>query len=139
MGVIGELRDSLQKKVRAVISDDVLHFLQSFLPSVWTLEVLLLMRRAPAQGWTAQRINAELRASTLIVSNALAALIAAGLVVEDADALFCYRPVRAELGTLVDRLAMAYTETPFAVTQAILASPNEKIRTFADAFRVKKD
>ncbi len=97
------------------------------------------MRRSPDRTWTAEAINGELRSSSLIVANGLAALIAAGLVIEEAEAKYRYRPARPELGVLVDRLATAYAEFPFAVTQAILGAPNDKIRIFADAFRIKKD
>lgn len=122
-----------------VISDDLLQFIQTFVSSVWTLELLLLMRRSPDRSWSAEALNEELRSSSLIVANGLAALIAAGLVLEEATGGYCYRPVRPTLGELVDRLAATYAEFPFAVTQAILTTPNDKIRIFADAFRIKRD
>jgi hypothetical protein len=122
-----------------VIPEDVLQFIQTSIPSVWTLELLLLMRRFAARAWSAQTLNSELRSSMLIITSGLAALIAAGLVLEQAEGSYCYRPARPELGDLVDRLASAYAEYPFAVTQAILAAPNDKIRNFANAFRIKKD
>jgi len=122
-----------------VAPNDVLHFVQAFVPSVWTLELLLLMRREPARAWTAAMLLAELRSSTLIVANGLATLLAAGLIVEEAEGRYLYQPARAELGEMVDRLAAAYRDFPFAVTQAILSAPNDKIRIFADAFRLKKD
>jgi hypothetical protein len=124
-----------------VIPDDVLHFIQASIQSVWTLELLLLMRRALDRAWTAPALIAELRSSTLVVANGLAALLAAGLIIEETEGCFVYRPARAELGEVVDRLAAAYADFPFAVTQAILSAPNDKIRTFADAFRIrtKKD
>jgi hypothetical protein len=39
----------------------------------------------------------------------------------------------------VQELEAAYAARPLAVIKAILAAPNEKIQTFADAFRVKKE
>ena len=127
------------KTVGSVISDELLQFIRTSVSSVWTLELLLLMRRSPDRAWTTDALNGELRSSSLIVANGLAALTAAGLVIEDANATYCYRPARPELGVLADQLAAAYAEFPFAVTQAILAAPNDKIRIFADAFRIKKD
>ena len=122
-----------------MISDELLQFIQTYVSSIWTLELLLLMRRSPERAWTADALNGELRSSRLIVANGLAALTTAGLVLGDANSTFYYRPARPELGVLADQLAAAYAEFPFAVTQAILAAPNDKIRIFADAFRIKKD
>ncbi|HUK57806.1 MAG TPA: hypothetical protein VLV50_01150 [Stellaceae bacterium] len=122
-----------------MIPDDVKAFLQTSLPSVWTLELLLLMRRTPARVWSADELIRELRASALVVARACAALAAAGLAVEDEPGKFRYQPARPELAQMVERLAAVYVEFPFAVTQAILAAPSDKVRTFADAFRLKKD
>jgi hypothetical protein len=120
-----------------VIEEDVLHFIQTSIPSVWTLELLLLLRGSE-RAWSAEALVRELRASALIVANGLASLAAAGLVLAQDGGTFSYRPARADLVALVDRVAAAYAEFPFAVTQAILAAPHDKIRTFADAFRIKK-
>lgn len=103
------------------------------------LEVLLLMRRQPDRAWDARALTGELRSSPLVTSSSLAALIAAGLVIEESAGTYRYRPARNELRDIVDRLAAAYAEYPFAVTQAVLHAPNDKVRLFADAFRIKKD
>ena len=121
------------------IPDDILQFIQTFIPSVWTIELLLLMRHSPERVWSARELDRELRGSPLIVSGALAKLIAAGLVVEEPGAFYRYQPARPGLGELMDLLARYYAEFPVTVTQAILAAPNQQIRTFADAFRLKKD
>ncbi len=97
------------------------------------------MRRSPERAWTPREIDRELRSSELVVAGALARLIAAGLVIEESEGRFCYRPARPDLSDLVDTLARFHAEFPFAVVQAILAAPNQQIRTFADAFRIKKD
>jgi uncharacterized protein YhaN len=97
------------------------------------------MRRSPERSWNARELDRELRSSALIVSGALAKLIAAGLVVEEQDGIYRYQPARPMLGELIDKLAQTYAEFPVAVTQAILSAPNQQIRTFAEAFRFKKD
>lgn len=121
------------------LPDDVLGLITSAIASVWTLEVLLLMRGEPRRAWSADDLIRELRASAVVVSNATAALTAAGLILEETPGSFRYNPVQAELAATVDRLAVCYGETRFAVTQAILTAPNDRIRSFADAFRLKKD
>lgn len=122
-----------------MLPQDVRDLIASSIPSVWTLEALLLMRRATEREWSEPELIRELRGSALVVSNALRSLTAAGLVLEVSPGAYVYRPARAELGATVDQLAAAYLERKYAVTQAILAAPNNQIRTFADAFRIKKD
>lgn len=122
-----------------MLEQDVRDLIGTSISSVWTLEVLLLMHREPERAWNAADLIRELRGSALIVANALRALTAAGLVLEVELGSYRYNPVRPELTETVNRLAVAYGETRFAVVGAILAAPNNQIRTFAEAFRLKKD
>lgn len=101
--------------------------------------MLLLLRRYRARPWDAGAVTRELRISTLVTANSLAALMAAGLVIEQPEGNYYYRPARPELCETVDRLAAAYGKYPFAVTQAIFRAPNERFRLFANAFRIRKD
>jgi hypothetical protein len=58
--------------------DDVLRFIAASFPSVWALEVLLTLRH-DRRLWERQELVSSLRASELVVSKALDALVAAGL------------------------------------------------------------
>ena len=81
----------------------------------------------------------ELRASDPIVEDGLASLGAAGLVSRGNDGTFGYTPASTHLDRLVQELARAYREKPLAVTNAIFSSPSDKLQTFANAFRLRKD
>jgi hypothetical protein len=120
-----------------VLSEDVLRFIRTAIRSVWALELLLLLRRDPARAWSVEALIRELRGSAGIVAGAMTELVAAGLVAA-ADDAFRYQPQSAELDALVGATAAAYAEYPVAVTQAIFTAPSDKIRLFADAFRLKK-
>lgn len=120
-----------------MLSEDVLRFIRTTIRSVWALELLLLLRRDPARAWTVKALIRELRGSAGIVAGAMTELEAAGLVAA-ADGAFRYQPASPELDALVAATAAAYTEYPVAVTQAIFTAPSDKIRLFADAFRIKK-
>ena len=122
-----------------MIPEDVQQFIQTSIPSVWTLELLLLMRRQPTLSWTTEALDRELRASSLVVANGLTVLMAAGLVVEEQPGNFRYHPARADLAEMIDRLVVAVADFPFAVNQLIFAAPENKLRTFANAFRLKRD
>jgi hypothetical protein len=39
----------------------------------------------------------------------------------------------------VGQVERVYAERPSAVVKAILSAPNDKIQSFADAFRLRKD
>lgn len=122
-----------------MIDDDVLSFLRTSIRSVWTLELLLLLWRAQDRAWSAAELVRELRASDSIVFDGIAALQAAGLVVSEGKDGFRYKPASSVLDLLLQRLAQLYRERPMVVTRALFASPEQKLQTFADAFRLKKD
>lgn len=120
-------------------SEDLNRFIRGTLKSVWALELLLLMMREPLRSWRADDLNRELRGSLGLVVDLLAKFKQAGLVVEEPDGQFRFEPASADLTRVVQELKSEYAARPLAVVKIILAAPNEKIQTFADAFKVKKD
>ena len=79
--------------------EDVLRFIAASFPSVWALELLLVLK-GERRVWEREELVATLRASDLVVSRALDALVAAGLAsIEGKGA--AYLPVnRLEDGTM---------------------------------------
>jgi DNA-binding GntR family transcriptional regulator len=120
-----------------VKEEDILAFVGATLKSLWALELLLLMRRAREHAWRTDQLVAELRASTAVIRESLAHLTAAGLVAEEDKDAFCYRPASEQLDSFVAEAQALYAAKPLAVINAIAAAPNEKLRIFADAFRLK--
>lgn len=118
-----------------MLADDIQQFLKTSVRSVWTLDLLLLLRRGGS--WSTESLVRELRASPKVIAESLSELMATGLVGED-DGTFHYRAA-SPLAELVERLVVAYHERPVAVTQAILAGATAKIQTFADSFKLRKD
>ncbi len=118
--------------------DDVLAFVATTIKSVWALELLLLMHRCGERGWQTDELVRELRASTVVVHDALGNLIGAGVVVADEDTGFCYRPASEQLKAFVEGAQALYRSKPLTVINAIATAPNEKLRIFADAFRLKE-
>lgn len=124
---------------RRIIQGELLDFVRTSIRSVWTLELLLFMWRSSSGRWTAPQLVQELRASDAIVDDGLASLQAAGLVSPEAGGAFRYAPASSHLDRLVGQLAQFYRERPMAVTKAIFSNPNDKLQSFADAFKLKKD
>jgi hypothetical protein len=122
-----------------LIAGDILEFIQSSFKSIWSLELLLFLQRSADRAWSIPELVRELRGSEHVVRQSLTSLLAAGLVSAEANEVFRYLPASSDLDRLVSETARAYRERPGTVRQAILSAPNEKLRTFADAFRLKKD
>jgi hypothetical protein len=121
-----------------LLSENLQQFIRTTVGSAWALELLLLMSREPHQLRSADDLNRELRGSMGLVREILARFADAGLVQEEGGA-YRYAPASPELAGLVRELESEYAARPLTVFKAIIASPNEKIQTFADAFKVKKD
>lgn len=122
------------------LGDDLLAFIRGAIRSTWTLELLLLLRKHAPRTLTPAELVLELRATPTLIASCLQQLTKAGLIVCEEDDACCYAPASPALGQLCDRLAATYAERPVAVISAIVDSPNDRLKTFADAFRfTKKD
>ncbi|HJU16060.1 MAG TPA: hypothetical protein VJ770_06290 [Stellaceae bacterium] len=116
----------------------VLSFVKGAIKSAWPLELLLLMQKQPETAWRVRELVRELRASTGAVEESLATLIAAGLVATRETGVYTYAPKTPALAELVAALVDLYSRKPITVMNAIFSSPNDKIRSFSDAFLLKK-
>jgi DNA-binding IclR family transcriptional regulator len=112
-------------------------FLREHVRSVWGVELLLLMKRDPARGWTPAELVRELRASTGLVSDNLQRFERAGLAVQDDQGCWRFSPAAAVLGQLCERLETAYRERPVAIVN-LIAAPRDPLQALADAFRFKR-
>jgi hypothetical protein len=120
-----------------VLDPDLLAFIRSAIRSVWALELLVLMReRAPAS-LRRDDVVAELRATPSLVGRLLNELEAAGLITCEGDGCR-FAPASPVLDALTADLVKAYRERPVAVVDAIVSSPNDRLKDFADAFRFKE-
>lgn len=120
-------------------SADILAFVGDQFPSVWTLEIVLLLKSQPDRAWPAEELVRQLRTSTLVVGQSLAALYAAGLVSDEADGAIRYSPASHDLRKIMDRVEDLYKRKPFTVRRMIVQSTHSQLSAFADAFRLKRD
>lgn len=110
--------------------------IRTHLPSVWSLELLLVLRRGRDDGWTARELTDELRATLPIVTSALERFERSGLVAHDGQGRYRYAPASRLLeafGATIERL---YRERPVTVINLIVA-PEDRIQQLADAFRFR--
>lgn len=118
-------------------SDHLLRFIGSAFRSVWSLELLCVLKRE-ARACTRSELVSSLRASDLVVARALDDLVAAGLVSVEGDEAI-YLPVNKEVADRVDEVEKLYAARPDAVRRAIVSATASGATAFADAFRLRKD
>ena len=118
--------------------DDVKRFINEHVESLAQLEVLLMIRAAADRSWTAQAIAGKLSIMPEMSSALLADLVRHGFATKDQQR-FQYRSAGEETDRLIDRLAQLYVERRVAVTTEIYSKPLNKVKTFADAFRFRKE
>jgi hypothetical protein len=118
-------------------SEDLLRFIESSFRSVWTLELLLILKR-DRRTWSSAELVSTMRASELVVSKALDALMSAGLVSADESGVM-YMPINDAVAKYVDELEQLYAARPDAVRRAIVGGSASSAAAFADAFRLRKD
>ncbi|MGG5891101.1 hypothetical protein ACLF3G_28935 [Falsiroseomonas sp. HC035] len=121
------------------IADDLRVFIRSTITSIWSLELLLFLKKQQDSAWSTDQLVRELRGSNFLVQELVLSLCRAGLINEDETGAVRYSPSSPKLATLVERLEQLTLERPMAVRNAIVAAPHDKIQVFADAFKVKKD
>lgn len=103
------------------------------------MELLFLLLGDPQRCWSSAELVSALRASELVVSQAVDALHAAGLIVQESDRLVRYGPATDELHELVVASKALYVRSPDAVLRLIMRSRSDNLVAFADAFRFRKD
>jgi hypothetical protein len=120
-----------------VLEPDLLAFVRSSIPSIWALELLLLLRRAAPRYLTRDELVQHLRATPTLIDRLLDQLQSAGLVARDAAGAVRFECAGPHLGSLCEALATAADERPIALRDAIISMPSEKLRDFSEAFRFK--
>ena|SRR5688572_448634 len=110
-------------------------FIRSNFRSVWSLELLLLIKREQ-RPWSVAEIVTALRASELVVTKCIESLTAAGLVAPESERTVSFAPANAGIRQLIDETEALYGRQPDAVRRLIVASTSGfSLTDFANAFR----
>lgn len=112
-------------------------FLRDQVRSVWGVELLLLMMKAPERCWTPPELVRELRASTGLVVDLLQRFERSGLIVLTDESGYRYGPASEILAQLSRRLETVYQEKPVWVLN-LITQPRDPVQSLADAFRFNK-
>lgn len=125
----------------ADFSDEFCQFLQSAVPAVEAAELLLLLRRESTRAWSAAEIVAALAPGVTLreeeAAHYVEAFRARGILELDAERRARYRSA-ADADPHVARLEKVYRERPVTLIRVIYGLRDSKIRSFADAFRLRR-
>jgi hypothetical protein len=130
----------------ADFSDEFCRFLQEAVPAVDAAELLLLAADRPEAWASAAELAERLRPKATMTEDearrSIEVFVARGLL-EAGDAggnagRVRFRPATEDLAKHVRTLAQAYEERPVTLVRVIYALKDAKIRTFAEAFRLRK-
>ena len=120
-------------------TDEFCSFLQRCVTSVDAAELLLLLAKSPDRSWEVVELQAQLAAATtLSEADALRCLDAfqQGAVVARQAKSVRYRASPSH-DAHVATLARLYVERPVTLFRVIYALRDAKIKTFADAFKLR--
>jgi len=120
---------------------DVRDFLRQHIPTVMALEVLLHVRAHDAVQ-TPGDVSRQVGGSVDAAISCLSGLERSGLVErldDETELRYRYAPRTRELRRDVDAVADTYARRKVAVVSAIFSQPEDPLRSFSDAFRLRKD
>jgi hypothetical protein len=126
------------RESETLTEDEVIEFIRAHIGSVYTLEVLLLMKREAAREWPVADLVHELRSSRTAVAEALTRLSRAGLVTEKSAGQFSFGPTSPAEEQIASEIEQLYSVRPISVVKAIMSAPDDKLRAFSDAFKIKE-
>jgi hypothetical protein len=124
-------QDELSEATRTLVADHI--------TSVEQLEILLLVRGEPGKEWSARAVSEAMRTSESSAAMRLKDLSARGLLSQEGSPpRYRYAPNSGALARGVDELARAYAERRYTVIELIFSKPIDKLRVYAEAFRVSR-
>ncbi len=124
----------------SAFSDEFCRFIQTCVTSVDAAELLLQLSQQPDRWFEPAALVKSLGPSTVIgdadMARYVAQFQAGGLVATGPDKRIQYRPASETHAKHVEMLAQAYKERPVTLFRVIYALRDQKIQSFADAFKL---
>jgi hypothetical protein len=119
----------------------IAQFIDQQIESLAQLEALLLLRQQPDRGWDVGDVAKSLYITPEMAGPLMADLQRRGWaqLAPESSCRYSYRAQGGETDQLIDELATIYQERRVAVISQIYSKPLNKVQTFADAFRLRKE
>lgn len=121
-------------------SEALKNFVQQRLTTVDQVDIVMLLMKEPSRSWTAAEVAAAVGTAAQSAAMRLFLLASAGVILFEPAATPSYQYVADDPATdaLLHQLAALYDEDREAVAALVENRPPDPIRSFADAFKVKK-
>ena len=123
------------------IPEIVRSFIAQRIESAELLETLLLVHSDPEREWSPEEVARSIYTVPASATRRLEQLVEMGLASSNQapNPRYRYAPSTDELRTEVDALADAYRKQRVAVINLIYSRPPDPLRSFADAFKLRRD
>jgi hypothetical protein len=125
------------------MSDDFTAELKQFIAqeveSLAQLEALLILRRDPQKHWQSPELAQQLYITPDMCEAILADLERRGFTARAPGAGYHYQPRDQAADRLLNDLSTIYQQRRVAVITEIYSKPVNKVQTFADAFRLRRE
>lgn len=126
----------------AQLPPSLIQFIRSCIRTYQAAEVLLFFASHPERAYAPEEVVVAMRPTVLTVpavKEYTAVFVARGLIAERPDGAFTYGPTSADLEHSIAELAHAYNERPVTLIKVIYTMTDGTIRSFADAFDLRKE
>lgn len=120
------------------MNSDLIDMVESSFGSVWALELLLVLYSQRDRVWSPEELVRELRSSEVVVAQSIENLITCGLVLVEDGGRVRYGPASKAQDKLVKELEEEYRKKPAAIRRMIIQNPAERLKSFADAFKLTR-
>jgi DNA-binding transcriptional ArsR family regulator len=123
------------------IPEDARRFLDSQIDSIDQLEILRVLAEEPGRERPVADLAGAVQARPDAAAAHLAALSARGLIASkavDGETYYRHGP-RPEFAAPLEQLLRLYRERPVTMIKLVYAGANERLRAFADAFKLRKE
>lgn len=120
------------------LSENLERFIRERLPSTEQIEIVLLLRADPERAWSAPEVSQQLGTPPESTAMRLFLLASNGIVAFDGSGgVPRYRYTGGD-EALMTELAQVYESRPGVVYDIVGAPARDPLRSFADAFKLKK-
>jgi hypothetical protein len=121
------------------LPDDVERFIADHVDNLEQLEILLLLRSQPARDFDPREVTAELRLGPESAPERLAAMAASGFLATSGEPpRYRFAPDSAEKARVMGEVARCYAERRVTVITRIFSPRSDSLRSFADAFKLRR-
>jgi len=122
------------------IPEDLKIFISKYIHSVEQLEILLLLSASPTTMWPVAHVHQQIQSSEASVATQLELMQEQGFLSAKKmpGLVYEYLPKTAELSKGTVALAALYKEQRIKVIELIFRKPEDKLRQFSDAFKIKR-